>query len=712
MLLVGFVGFSIIVDDAYGLVIPLSPEELLEKSQAIFVGNITSVNVLEFEKSSTYFTEEDGIEKQVIENYTLSLDEYTVSVEEFVKNPQNSTTLTIRQPTTSIPGRVIPIGGFELGDRVLFYIQNLDDVNEYSFESFKIPKKCDANSVVLQSRLTGTDFNMLQNGMKKQDNFTANLPITFVFESDTRTLYGKSFDVEIFVSKQEDKTFSNRVFHEKISAGSKLCDWIGIAKSEFTLDSGKYLLNGNISDEDSRFSFSNQFSVVLQSPLKQSKSGIVIEEIQCRDFMVLIQKYDGSPACVKSESVSKLIERGWAKQLAFINNIADKEDESILDTNTKLVANTADNFIDANNQFALNFYSNVAEGKENNNIFFSPISISTAFAIAYEGAREDTAQQIQAIFGFVEDDNERRTEFQLFQNSLNKEDEDYSLNIANALWIKQGYQINPQFIDVAKTYYDSEVDNVDFVTDKGVDTINEWVKLKTDNKIEELLAKGSTDVLTRLVITNAIYFNGEWVYPFSPDWTSQSDFHTSQNETVKVLMMDLGARKLNYAQNDLLEVIELPYKGERLSMLVLLPKEIDGIKSLEENLTVERLSQWQESLSETQIAVFLPKFTAETKYNLKENLQNMGMTIPFDKNDADFTGINETEQLYIDEAVHKAFVNVHELGTEAAAATGLEFRLTSGPPATFRADHPFVFLIQDDETGQILFMGKVVDPSQ
>lgn len=202
------------------------------------------------------------------------------------------------------------------------------------------------------------------------------------------------------------------------------------------------------------------------------------------------------------------------------------------------------------------------------------------------------------------------------------------------------------------------------------------------------------------------------MYPFSPDWTSQSDFHTSQNKTVKVLMMDLGARKLNYAQNDLLEVIELPYKGERLSMLILLPKEIDGIQSLEENLTVDKLSQWQESLSETQIAVFLPKFTAETKYNLKENLQKMGMTIPFDKNDADFSGINETEQLYIDEAVHKAFVNVHELGTEAAAATGIEMRLTSGPPATFRADHPFVFLIQDDETGQILFMGKVVDPSQ
>lgn len=313
MFLVGFVGFSIIVDDAYGLVIPLSSEELLEQSQAIFVGNITSINVLEFEKSSTYYTEEDGNEKQVIEKYTLSLDEYTVSVEEFVKNPQNLTTLTVRQPTTSVPGQTIPIGGFELGDRVLFYIQNLDDVNEYSLESFKIPKKCDANSVVLQPRLVGTDFSMLQNGIKKQDIFTANLPITFVFESDTRTLYGQNFDVEIFVSKQEDNTFSNRVFHEKISAGSNICDWIGIAKSEFTLDSGKYLLNGNISDDDSRFSFNNQFSVVLQSPLKQIKNGIALIDVTCSEGKVPSYKGDRMRvACVSEETQNELWTRGWA----------------------------------------------------------------------------------------------------------------------------------------------------------------------------------------------------------------------------------------------------------------------------------------------------------------------------------------------------------------------------------------------------------------
>ncbi|MGI0040791.1 MAG: serpin family protein, partial [Nitrosopumilaceae archaeon] len=226
------------------------------------------------------------------------------------------------------------------------------------------------------------------------------------------------------------------------------------------------------------------------------------------------------------------------------------------------------------------------------------------------------------------------------------------------------------------------------------------------------LEEGSTDELTRLIITNAIYFNGEWTYPFSPDWTRESDFHTSKDKTVKVSMMDLNVRELNYTQNQLLEILELPYKGEKISMLILLPKEIEGLESVEEVLTADKLSQWRENLSETHIAVLLPKFTAETKYDLKDSLQNMGMNIPFDEFNADFSGINETERLYIDQAVHKAFVNVYELGTEAAAATGLEVRATSGPPATFAADHPFIFIIQDTQTGNILFMGKVVDPTQ
>lgn len=366
--------------------------------------------------------------------------------------------------------------------------------------------------------------------------------------------------------------------------------------------------------------------------------------------------------------------------------------------------------VNANNQFALKFYSQIAQNNDEN-ILFSSWSIFTAFSLAYEGARSDTAQEIRVMFEFPNDDNLRRSLFKDVQNDLNVKDTNYSLNTANALWIKEDYEIKEDYIDTAKMYYDSQVENVDFFSDKGISIINEWVKIKTNNKIEAILEKDSTDDLTRIVITNAIYFNGYWLYPFLAEWTEVKDFHIRQGKTVNVSMM-YQTRILNYTQNELLEVLELPYKGEKISMLILLPKEIEGLKDVEKILNVDNLSYWRKSLSKTNLDVILPKFKAETKYHLKDNLQKMGMEIPFDKFKADFSGINETEQLYIDQAVHKAFVNVSELGTEAAAATvtGIVGRIVR--PVTFRADHPFIFIIQDIQTGNILFIGKVVNPAQ
>ncbi|CAE6485560.1 MAG TPA: serpin family protein [Candidatus Nitrosotenuis sp.] len=375
---------------------------------------------------------------------------------------------------------------------------------------------------------------------------------------------------------------------------------------------------------------------------------------------------------------------------------------------------SASEIIDSNNRFALKFYSEIVKDSDEN-IFFSPWSVATAFAIAYEGARGDTAQEIRTVFEFPQDDTLRRSLFQAIQNDLNADSSDYSLNTANALWVKEDYEIKQGYIDTAKSYYGSQVDNVDFVSNDGVNKINEWVSSKTQGKIKRLLEIDSTDALTRLIITNAIYFQGEWEYQFNPSFTQQRDFYISKNQAVKVPMMELewkDWKMLNYAENELLEILELPYKGGKISMLILLPKDIDGIRTLEENLTTEKLFQWKENLSETTIAVFLPKFTAQTEYDLNDRLQQMGMTIPFDEFRADFSGINEVEPLYIGKAVHKAFVDVNEVGTEAAAATGIEARLQSGPPAVFKADHPFIFLIQDNETGQILFMGRVVDPTQ
>lgn len=368
----------------------------------------------------------------------------------------------------------------------------------------------------------------------------------------------------------------------------------------------------------------------------------------------------------------------------------------------------------ANNHFAINFYSQVSKNTSEN-IFFSPASIFTAFAITYEGAKGETADEMLQFFEFPPDQQERKLKFQSmlngFKNSgiFGTDNSPYILQMANALWIADHFEPRAEFIDTAKTYYDSKVDKVDFVSNAGVNTINEWVKSQTQNKIEKLFEENSTDDLTALIITNAIYFKGEWVHQFKPEYTQQADFHLNDHEKVKVQMMDLDKPRLYYAENDLLQIIHLPYKGDKISMLVLLPKKVDGLQSLEDNLTLENLSQWNRSLEENMVGVYLPKFTSNTEYDLKEILQQMGMQIPFDSNKADFSGIVK-DQLYIDSAIHKAFVSVDEAGTEAAAATGINARLQSGPPNTFRADHPFIFIIQDDSTGNILFIGRVANP--
>lgn len=311
---------SFIHGNAYGLWIPNSPDVLFEQSQTIFVGNITSVNVLEFEKSSTSIIEENGTEKPVIEYYTLSLDQYTVSVEEFLKGPQNSSTMKVLQPTTSIPGRIIPIGGFAVGDRVVFYLEKIDKENTYSPESFKIPKICDAQSVLSAPRITlFNSFKMMQNGVQLEDNFTAGIPIQFVYDIDTNTLEETRYDFLVGINRIIDNK-ANPIFKKQIPTKSNQCEWIASAKWEITPTAGKHSMAIQITKEDGSggTGISTKFFVMENSgiskmpPLKQLKSGIVIDEIECRQDLVLIQKNNGLPACVSTMTKEKLIQRKWA----------------------------------------------------------------------------------------------------------------------------------------------------------------------------------------------------------------------------------------------------------------------------------------------------------------------------------------------------------------------------------------------------------------
>ncbi|MGH1521765.1 MAG: serpin family protein [Nitrosopumilus sp.] len=434
----------------------------------------------------------------------------------------------------------------------------------------------------------------------------------------------------------------------------------------------------------------------LLPPLKQIKNGTALIDVKCDEDKQLVYNHDSTRVvCVSEETHTKLIERGWAKSQEVSDN-DPKFTES---------AKNLDDFIFA-------FYSEISKQNEQANIFFSPLSISTAFSIAYEGAKGNTASQIQQVFDFESDDRKRQEKISDLLSRLNHEDDWHSLQVANALWIKDGYNVKQYYIDTAKIHYSSTVDNVDFVTDDGVNKINSWVKQKTNDKIQDILAPGSTDELTRMVITNAVYFKGKWGLEFDPRNTSEKLFWTDKDNSVLVSMMKENAAMYNYAETKDLQVLDLNYLGGDISMIVLLPKEKEGLGTLEQSFDREEFDSIKNSMTRQPLMIQIPKFEFETEYDLIKPLKNLGIHDAFDRANADFHGITD-EQIYLDKAAHKAFVNVNEEGTEAAAITALVGRLTSGPPepiAEFVADHPFMFVIQEKESGEILFIGRLVNP--
>jgi len=369
--------------------------------------------------------------------------------------------------------------------------------------------------------------------------------------------------------------------------------------------------------------------------------------------------------------------------------------------------------IEANNQFALEFYQQIKDGEEN--IFFSPYSISTALAMTYEGARGQTAQEMQSVFHFPEEDSIRRPAMAKIYNQINQEVKEYELYTANALWAQEDYSFLDEYINLIDQYYGGRVTNLDFIkeTEKSRKTINDWVAQQTKDKILDLIPAGVLNELTRLVLTNAIYFKEQWLIQFDEENTTEEDFRVSPEKTIKVPMMSLtdGEIEFNYLETEKLQILEMPYDGEELSMLVLLPQE-DSLVTLEESLNLDNLAQWREMLSQQPVNVFMPKFTFETKYFLNQDLQEMGMPTAFSMQ-ADFSGMDGTKDLFISKVIHQAFIEVNEEGTEAAAATAVVIELKSVGPsvAVFRADHPFIFLIQDNQSGNILFLGRVVNPS-
>jgi serpin B len=377
---------------------------------------------------------------------------------------------------------------------------------------------------------------------------------------------------------------------------------------------------------------------------------------------------------------------------------------------------------EANNQFAFDLYSDLNKNPVNagKNAFFSPFSISTALALAYEGARGTTADQIQSVFHYPTDNSTRRSEYSTLIGGLNDGNSGYTLRAANALWAEKTYRFLPEFTSIAQNYYDAKTFNLDFVNqpENSRNTINKWVEDKTNDKIRDLLPGGSITHDTKLVITNAIYFKGTWVKQFAKDETKADKFFVSPGNSVDVQMMQRTDQDamFNYAETGGMQVLEMPYthsSGKELSMVVILPEGNESLASAEGFLSGNGLSDLKSKLSSQRVMVYFPKFKLETDYNLAGDLKAMGMPLAF-SDDADFSGMDGTRDLVISDVVHKAYIDVNEEGTEAAAATGAVFTTKSifqEPVPVFRADHPFVFFIQDRDTGTILFMGRVINPN-
>ena len=382
----------------------------------------------------------------------------------------------------------------------------------------------------------------------------------------------------------------------------------------------------------------------------------------------------------------------------------------------------ADSVPDTNNQFSASLYRELAAEEATGNIFFSPFSISSALAITYEGARETTADEIRSVFFFPVNQTVMRDGYAAENAAINSGNPGYTLNTANALWAEKTYIFLPAYTATAEQYYGANTTNLDFVNQPEVSrqTINAWVADQTNNKILDLLSSGSINSLTRLVITNAVYFKGTWKMQFDANRTRDAVFTRSDGTIVTVKMMEQTGEDAvyPYAETPDLQMLSLPYttkdkKG--LSMVILLSRHND-ISAAVPYLDPANLSALEQNASTRQVKVYIPKFRVETQYSLPGTLSAMGMPTAF-TNNADFSGMDGTKRLYINDIVHKACIEVNEEGTEAAAATGVMMgwgvaaHESEQPVPVFKADRPFLFLIQDNDTGTILFAGRMADPA-
>ncbi len=393
--------------------------------------------------------------------------------------------------------------------------------------------------------------------------------------------------------------------------------------------------------------------------------------------------------------------------------LACSHDEAGPETTDLTVSDKSAKIIAADNQFGIDLFSKViasAEGPKNTMI--SPMSVSLALAMVYNGADGDTKVQMEQMLrksGLTPD--EINQSYKELVDALVSHDPKVELSISNAIFYLNDFAVKNSFIETNQQYYDAEVDGLDFTnTNATLTRVNDWVNTKTKGKIDKII--NQVDPLDVMYLLNAIYFNGEWTYRFDKEKTLNQPFTCEDQTEVQTPMMNIE-NEFAYYQNDDFELLEMPYGDKKYSMLILLPVDGKSTNDLIGLLTADNIGEWLKKVSLQKKEVYLPRFKFRFENSLVDELEALGMTDAFDAMKANLTGISEEADLLITEVMHKSYIKVDERGTEAAAVTGITVGVTSvGPDNSFRADHPFLFLIREKDTNAILFIGKVADPSK
>jgi len=367
---------------------------------------------------------------------------------------------------------------------------------------------------------------------------------------------------------------------------------------------------------------------------------------------------------------------------------------------------------DSNNQFAFDFFKQLSVN-EKGNIFFSPISISSAMAMTYAGAKGETQSQISKVFHFSSNNKKFHSQQGRIPKQLISKADSIQLSIVNTLWAERSYPIKKSFSKTLRKSYSATVMHVDFINrfEESRLLINDNISKSTYEKINNLLPTGSVNSLTRLVLTNAVYFKADWATKFQKERMGDANFYLTPQSPIRCKMMGIKS-KFDYYEDENIQALELAYSGNNFSMLIILPRPNLSLDALVKGITQDSLKSMIKGLEMQEITISIPKYKLSTGYQLKQVLSGMGMPQPFSDN-ANFSRMTTRNDLKISDVFHNAFIEVNEQGTEAAAATAVVIAMKStGNEKFFIANRPFIFIIREKTSGSILFMGRMVDPTK